>query len=158
MDVNEGANWLISDNLFIGNIFLYEAKLQPIFRGELNDIYMTDRGVGYGSSTIIDFNRQPEVEFISGSGAALQAVINNGEIVQIIVQNKGKGYNSPPNLQIVSETGKFAVLVPVVDGGGGIKEVIVRKGGAGYQEGKTPSWLLGLEREPEYKQILMLGM
>ena len=31
VEVNEGSNWLISDDPFIGNILLYDAKIQPIF-------------------------------------------------------------------------------------------------------------------------------
>ena len=130
------SNWLISDDPFIGNILLYEAKLQPIFRGSIETINLTKGGVGYGASTIIDFNRQPEIVFDSGEKAKLTPIINNGQISEVIVNSAGRGYNSPPNLNIVSETGNFAVLIPIVSNGG-ISEVIVSKGGAGYESGKT---------------------
>ena len=139
--VSEEGNWLISDDPFIGNILLYEAVLQPIFRGAVQSINLTDGGVGYGSSTIIDFRRQPEVTFTAGGvipreEAKLTPIINNGQISEVIVNAAGKGYNSPPDLQILSETGQFAVLVVQVENGG-ISKVIVRKGGAGYEAGKT---------------------
>jgi len=136
VEINAMSNWLISDDPFIGNILLYEAKLQPIFRGSIATINLNSGGIGYGSSTIIDFNRQPEVVFFSGDKADLTPVINNGQIAEVIINNPGFGYNSPPNLEIVSETGKFAVLIPIVENGQ-IKEVIVRKGGTGYEVGKT---------------------
>lgn len=136
VEVNFASNWLISDDPFIGNILLYEAKLQPIFRGSIETIDLRSGGVGYGASTIIDFNRQPEITFFAGKKAKLTPIINNGQITEVIVNTPGFGYNSPPNLEIVSETGNYAVLIPIVENGL-IIEVIVRKGGSGYQVGKT---------------------
>jgi len=135
--VREEANWLINDDPFIGNILLYGAKLQPIFRGSIETINLTDGGVGYGASTIIDFSRQPEVVFDAGEKARLTPIINNGQITEIVVNSPGRGYNSPPNLEILSDTGNFAVLVPIINDVGGINEVIVSKGGVGYETGKT---------------------
>lgn len=134
--VSADANWLISDDPFIGNILLYEAKLQPVFRGEILSIDLTNGGVGYGASTIVDFRRQPEITFESGSKAKLTPIINNGKIVEVIVNSGGSGYNAPPDLNIVSETGNFAILVPIINNGE-IESVYVQKGGAGYVTGKT---------------------
>ena len=136
--VSEDANWLISDDPFIGNILLYEAKLQPIFRGSIETIDTVNGGVGYGASTIIDFNRQPEVTFQSGEGALLSPIINNGQISEVVVLSPGNGYNSPPDLVVRSldDKGDFAILVPVISNGQ-IDSVIVQKGGAGYTAGKT---------------------
>jgi hypothetical protein len=136
VEVNEGTNWLISDNPFIGNILLYDAKLQPIFRGSIETIDLTSTGVGYGSSDIVDFVRQPEVTFEAGVNAKLTPIINNGEIAEVVINTPGNGYNSPPDLQIVSETGNYAVLIPIIENGS-IKNIIVSKGGAGYVTGKT---------------------
>ena len=134
--VSTDAHWLISDEPFIGNVLLYEAKLQPVFRGEILSINLTNGGVGYGASTIIDFRRQPEITFESGSGAKLTPIINNGKIVEVIVNSGGSGYNSPPDLNIVSDTGNFAILVPIINNGE-IESVYVQKGGLGYIAGKT---------------------
>ncbi len=136
VEVNEGSNWLISDDPFIGNILLYEAKLQPIFRGSIETIDLTSNGVGYGSSDIVDFVRQPEITFDAGVKAKLTPIINNGQIVEVVVNTPGSGYNSPPDLQIVSETGNYAVLIPIIENGS-IKNIIISKGGAGYVSGKT---------------------
>jgi len=134
--VSSESHWLISDDPFIGNILLYSAEVQPIFRGSIESIDLTAGGVGYGSSEIIDFQRQPEITFKSGKDAILTAIINNGQISEVIVNDGGKEFNAPPTLQVISETGKYAVLIAKVDQGK-ITEVIVRKGGVGYETGKV---------------------
>jgi len=93
------------------------TKVQPIFRGSIESIDLTNGGVGYGSSDIIDFVRQPEVTFESGTGAKLTPIINNGKIVDVIVNIPGSGYNSPPDLNIISDTGDYAILVPIISNG-----------------------------------------
>jgi len=136
VEVNTRSEWLISDVPFIGNILLYDAKVQPIFRGSIESIDLTDGGVGYGSSDILDFVRQPEVVFSTGEGAKVTPIINNGQIVEVVINTPGEGYNSPPDLQIVSETGAYAVLVPIIEDGC-LKNIIISKGGTGYVTGKT---------------------
>ena len=130
------SNWLISDDPFIGNILLYAAELQPIFRGSIESVDITSGGVGYGSSEIIDFQRQPEITLNSGINAVLTPIINNGQISEVIVNQGGTGFNAPPTLEVVSDTGSFAVLIAQVSDGK-ISNVIVRKGGAGYESGKV---------------------
>ena len=134
--VSDDSTWLISDTPYIGNVFNYGAKLQSIFRGSIESVDLTNGGVGYGSSDIIDFRRQPEISFKSGSDAKLTPIINNGQITEVIINIPGTGYNSPPDLKIISDTGNYAVLVPIVENGE-IVNVIVSKGGVGYVSGKT---------------------
>ena len=136
--ISEGTHWLISDYPFIGNIREYKAKLQPVFRGSINSIDNVSGGVGYGASTIIDFNRQPEVTFESGTGARLTPIVNNGKITEVIILSPGSGYNSPPDLIIRSldDKGDFAILVPIIKDGQ-IDSVIIQKSGVGYTQGKT---------------------
>ena len=79
----------------------FELKVQPIVRGEITSIHLSNNGVGYGASEIINFIREPEVSLLSGSDAQLTPIIDpNGRLTEVIVENKGKDYNSPPNLQI----------------------------------------------------------
>jgi hypothetical protein len=134
--VSLDTNWLISDEPFIGNIRQYKAVLQPIFRGGIQSIDLVDGGVGYGSSEIIGFRRQPDLVFSSGSGAKITPIINNGQISDIIINSSGSGYNCPPDLEIISDTGNFASLTPIVVNGR-LTEVKIIKGGAGYVSGKT---------------------
>ena len=91
----------------------FQAKIQPIFRGEITSINLTDNGVGYGSSDVINFNREPDLVLSSGVNAQLKPVIDqNGSIIEVIVENKGKDYISNPDLSIIGD-GRGAVLVPI---------------------------------------------
>ena len=116
-----------------GNTF--ECVTQPIFRGEINSIHLSDNGVGYGSSEIINFDRQPLFKLIAGSQAQLTPVINDGKIVEVLVQNVGKEYNSPPDLVLIGD-GIGAVLTPVLENNT-ITSVNVIEGGAGYTQSNT---------------------
>ena len=114
----------------------FRCKVQPIFRGSIDSVDLTNNGVGYGASEIMNFDRQPNISFLSGASAQLAAIINNGSIVDVLVVYEGKGYNSPPDLVIESEKGTGAVLTPIVRNGV-VAEVKVIKGGAGYVQNKT---------------------
>lgn len=112
-----------------------EAKIQPVFRGSLDSISLFDGGVGYGSSEIINFNKQPEITLTLGSGARVTPIISNGKIVNVIVYQPGSGYNSPPDIRI-SGTGTGAILTPIVENGR-LKEVIVINSGKNYGKFNT---------------------
>ena len=114
----------------------FNAVLQPIVRGEITSVDMTKSGVGYGSSEIVNFNRQPVITLENGELAQCTPIINNGKIVSILIQNAGRNYHAPPDVEIESSTGQFAQLTPLVDGGK-ISEIKVIKGGAGYVQGET---------------------
>jgi hypothetical protein len=115
----------------------FNAKLQPVFRGSIESIHLSDTGVGYGSSEVINFNRQPLVSLLSGRDAALLPIINDGKIQQVLVTNGGYEYNSPPNL-VVNGVGKFAKLTPVISGGQ-IVRIIVDNPGINYTDSTTVS-------------------
>ena len=106
----------------------FNKLLQPSFRGSVINIDITNNGVGYGASTIIDFNRQPFISVSSGSGAELTPVINNGKITDVVINNSGSGYVSPPDLEITSNTGdyRFWFLRSMM---GKIVNVVINKSG-----------------------------
>ena len=91
----------------------FQVKVQPIVRGEITSIHLSNNGVGYGASEIVNFTREPEITLLSGSNAQLTPIISGGEIVEVIVENKGSNYNSPPNLQINGD-GIGAVVTPIL--------------------------------------------
>ena len=78
----------------------FEAEVQPIFRGEIQSVHLSNNGVGYGSSEILNFDRNPNIKLLSGENAQAEAVINNGIIESVIVLNAGSKYNSPPDIDI----------------------------------------------------------
>ena len=105
------------------------CAVQPIFRGEIDSASITSTGVGYGSSEIINLDRRPVITLKSGEGAQLTAVVNNGSITEVVVNNGGSGYNSPP--EIIVSKGKYCRLTPVIKNGK-IDSVTVVHGGIGY--------------------------
>ena len=113
----------------------FEAEIQPIFRGEITGASLTNKGVGYGSSEIINYIRDPLVTLSFGDEAQLQAVIVDGKIGEVIVMSAGKEYNSPPDL-VVNGNGVGAVIVPVITNSV-ITDVKVLNGGAGYTQDTT---------------------
>ena len=113
----------------------FQCKVQPIFRGSVDSVDNTNKGVGYGSSEILNFNRQPYLSCESGKGALLTPIINNGKIVEVVVNSPGSGYNSPPNL-VLTGSGQYAQLVPIVNEGR-IAEVKVVNGGVGFTTSQT---------------------
>jgi len=116
----------------------FQATVQPIFRGQVTSVHLENKGVGYGSSEIINLDRQPEITLAYGKNAQVSPVVSNGKIVEVIVLNSGSGYLSPPDL-IISGSGVGAVLTPVISNGS-ITEVKVIETGDGYtQSGTTVS-------------------
>ena len=115
----------------------FNAVLQPIFRGEIYSVNIRSGGVGYGSSDILNYDRQPFYEFLSGKDAELIPVVNNGSITEVIVNYGGEQYNSPPDL-LISGIGTNAVLTPITSNGR-ITEIKVVNGGSGYDSGTSIS-------------------
>ena len=108
----------------------FNCRVQPIFRGSIDSIQLTNNGVGYGSSEILNFDRQPEFDFITGSEAEFTPIIDDGKITEILVSNQGKNYNTPPKVEITG-TGKYAKLTPIIRDGK-IIEIKIINSGVGY--------------------------
>jgi hypothetical protein len=111
------------------------ARVQPIIRGKVTSVFVYDGGVGYGSSEIINYNQQPNYNFNSGSGAILTPIVSNGKIVNVVINEKGNGYNSPPDL-IVKGFGIGAVLTPIIQDGKIIEVKIINQG-INYEQKNT---------------------
>ena len=108
----------------------FKASIQPIVRGQITSVHVENQGVGYGSSEILNFDRQPTITISSGTNAQVKPVISNGRIEQVIILNGGSNYVSTPDLRITGD-GIGAVLVPITTNGV-LTEVRVLEPGAGY--------------------------
>jgi len=118
-----------------GNSFT--AKVEPIFRGQITSVHLEDNGIGYGSSEVLNFKKNPIVTLKNGSEAKLLPIINDGRIVQVLVNNPGKDYNSVPDLNIFTNgNGSGAVLEPILENGQ-IKSIKVIDSGYGYDKNNT---------------------
>jgi hypothetical protein len=113
----------------------FKAVVQPIFRGEITSVHLESNGSNYGSSEILNYNRQPLITLNSGSGAKVIPIVSNGRIIEVLVNSSGSGYNSPPNLIIEGE-GFGAVITPIIENGQLIK-VNVIESGIGYLPNTT---------------------
>jgi hypothetical protein len=114
----------------------FSAKIQPIFRGSIDSVYLTTKGSNYGSEEVINYNRQPIYNLRSGTSAELVTIVDNqGKITEVLVTRPGSGYNSPPDL-LITGRGNYAKLTPIVENGQLI-EVKVINGGIGYEDGTT---------------------
>jgi hypothetical protein len=113
----------------------FGAIVQPIFRGSVQSVFVNSGGSKYGSEEIINHNRQPLLELNSGSGIELSPIVSNGQIVDVLVNSSGSGYNSPPNLK-VNGNGVGALLSPILSNGT-LVEVKIIYGGIGYDQSNT---------------------
>ena len=110
----------------------FRAKIQPLFRGYIDSVQIINSGNSYGSSEILNYDRQPLVTTKTGTGAQVTPVINNGKLVDVLVVNEGFGYNSPPSLELETDgAGKYAQIVPVLKDGQ-LKSVRIHNAGIGY--------------------------
>jgi len=128
----------IIGNIGIGTTNSYEkynAVLQPIFRGNITSIQLTNTGSGYGSSNIINYNKQPSINLNSGRDAEVKPIVVDGKIKSIIVLNQGSGYNSSPSFKFYGGGG-YAKLTPILQDGKLIA-VNVTNGGVGFATDKT---------------------
>jgi len=110
----------------------YSCEIDPIFRGTIASFNLTDNGVGYGSSEIINFDRQPLIELRSTTNAQVTPIVNDGKIIEVLVNYPGNGYYASPNVTI-SGSGIGAELVPIIVEGV-ISEVKVINPGEGYNQ------------------------
>lgn len=111
------------------------ASINPIFKGKIKNIVLTNKGVGYGNSEIVNYNRQPKFNIVKGSGALVDFIIKGTTIQKIVIINPGTNYQSSPTLSITGD-GNGAILTPIVSNGKLI-EVKVINGGLGYTKEKT---------------------
>ena len=108
----------------------FKAIAQPIVRGQITSIHLSNNGVGYGVSEVLNFERYPSIDLYTGKNAELIPVVSQGKIVSIAINNGGTNYNTPPEISI-SGIGTGAKLTPVIDNGR-ITSIKINNGGVGY--------------------------
>ena len=113
----------------------FEASIVPIFRGGIQSIFVNSGGSNYGSTEIINYNAQPQINLNSGSGCQLKPIILNGQIKEVLILNPGTGFNSPPDI-IIDGIGVGAVLTPILSNGTLISVKVIY-GGFGYDSKNT---------------------
>ena len=125
----------------------YKAEVRPIFRGELTSVHLSDKGSGYGTNEILNFNKLPDVSVNSGVNAQVKPIVSaDGRIIEVIVENVGSNYTSVPDIEIISTSGIGCVLTPIFSNGR-LSEVKVIEPGAGYVSGEVTIEIVPSERD-----------
>jgi hypothetical protein len=127
----------------------YPISIDPIFRGVVTSLNLSDNGVGYGSSEIVNFDRQPLVILEGVSAAQITPIVTAGKVVEVLVNYQGSGYNASPNILLYG-TGTGCDLVPVVTDGK-ITEVRVMNQGSGYTQNTTTAAIVSPGRGAAFK-------
>lgn len=110
------------------------AKIRPIFSGEVDSIFIENNGSRYGSH-VCNFISKPNIEIVQGKNARLKPIIKNGEIVSVIIQDTGRDYYSIPDISVIG-SGFGANLFPIIKDGY-ISDVIIENPGVGYKSEGT---------------------
>jgi len=109
--------------------------LTPIVTGEITEAYLYENGTDYGSK-ILNHHIEPTIKIKNGNGAALKPVISEGRIEEVSVVNKGKNYNSLPDIEITDTFGTGAKIRPVIENGKVISTIVINSG-IGYSSFST---------------------
>jgi len=110
----------------------FSAKIQPLFRGSIESVQITNSGSSYGSADILNYDNQPLFDLKAGTNAEVSAVIDNGRIKEAVVTNEGFGYEAPPTLTLFTDgSGSYGKLIPVVRDGK-LVDVTISNAGIGY--------------------------
>ena len=112
------------------------VKIQPIFRGSVESVSLSNFGQKYGDQEIINYKRSPVVDVINGSNAILTPIISNGSITDVLINNPGSNYYSIPDLVVTSSKGSGCILFPIINEGK-IVDVVIFSGGSSYNQNDT---------------------
>ena len=114
-----------------GSTVTGDITITPVVTGEILGAYMYEEGTNYGSTTL-DKQVIPKVSIENGRFAEFKPIIVDGKLSDVVVVNRGREYNSSPEIRVISTgSGAGAVVRPVVENGFVI-DAIVTNPGIGY--------------------------
>ena len=126
----------VNINVSYGSTVTGDIIINPVVTGELIGAYLYEEGTNYGSTTL-DKQVIPKISIKNGVNAEFKPIIIDGRIVDVVVVNRGREYNSSPELRVISTgSGAGAVVRPVLQDGKVI-DAIVTNTGIGYSATDT---------------------
>ena len=126
----------VNVDVSFGSTITGDITITPVVTGELIGGYLYETGTNYGSVTL-DKQVVPKVSIQNGRFAEFKPIIVNGRITDVAVVNRGREYNSSPEIVVTSTgVGAGAVVRPVVENGQVI-DAIVTNPGIGYSSVST---------------------
>ena len=100
-----------------GSTITGDIVITPVVTGELIGGYLYEEGTNYGSTTL-DKEVIPKVTIENGRYAEFKPIVVNGRITDVAVVNRGREYNSSPEVRVISTgSGAGAVVRPVIQNG-----------------------------------------
>ncbi len=112
------------------------VTVTPNVRGSIVQTYVYEGGTGYGS-TILNFEKKPLVSIKVGEKGKLKPIISQGKIIAVEIQNQGKDYNAPPDLEVIGVGTAIGAKLRAIVKNGAIKQIVVIKSGVGYAASTT---------------------
>ena len=85
-----------------GSTITGDIVITPVVTGELIGGYLYEEGTNYGSTTL-DKEVVPKVTIENGRFAEFKPIIVNGRITDVAVVNRGREYNSSPELELYQQ-------------------------------------------------------
>ena len=119
-----------------GSTITGNIVITPVVTGELIGGYLYEEGTNYGSTTL-DKEVVPKVTIENGRYAEFKPIIVNGRITDVAVVNRGREYNSSPEIRITSTGGGAGAVVRPVIQNGQVIDAIVTNTGIGYSSVST---------------------
>jgi len=108
-----------------------------------NSIQVTDFGQGYSNPPLVYIDPAPE----GGINAAAVTRINqDGQVYEVVITNRGRGYTTPPRCRIIQPVG--AQVLDVTVASGSITNIEMLTGGRGYTD--APSVYIVDDRKDAY--------
>ena len=126
----------VNINVSYGSTVTGYIVITPVITGKIIGGYLYEEGTNYGSE-ILDKEVTPKVEIKNGKFAEFKPIIVNGKVESVAVTNRGREYNSTPDIQVISTgKGRGAIVRPVIENGK-VVEAIVINTGIGYDSATT---------------------
>ena len=127
----------------------FRAKLQPVFSGQVKEVFIENKGSSYGSADIINFERKPIISIIEPQQAQVTPIIQGGTITNIIINYTGDSYQQVPDV-IVTPYQSDIELTPILSDGKLI-EIKIINGGKNLDPEKTSVSIVSKESGAKFE-------
>ena len=128
----------VNVDVSFGSTITGDITITPVVTGQIIGAYLYEEGTNYGSVTL-DKEVIPKVTIENGRFAEFKPIIVNGRITDVAVVNRGREYNSSPEIRVLNTgdgVGAGAIVRPVVENGQVIDAIVINSG-IGYSSFST---------------------
>jgi hypothetical protein len=108
-----------------------------ILNSSSNEINFIDESPKIGKILTFSANKGFGYQPLVAAGATV-SVSAAGTISNVYLNGRGSGYRTPPNIELITETGYGASITAVVGASGSVTSLIITNPGVGYTSDNTP--------------------